>query len=81
MPARMPDRYIAEMIADRVAASKTYRGTQYQESDPLKYYMQAKQKLPLHPYTQEKLEQFLHMLADEGEEKTFSYIRHDFLHR
>ena len=41
MPARMPNRYIAEMIADRVAASKTYRGKQYLSSDPLHYYMKA----------------------------------------
>lgn len=81
MPARMPDRYIAEMIADRVAASKTYRGKQYLSSDPLRYYMQARQKMPLHPYTQEMLEKFLHMLADEGEEKTFAYIKKDFLHK
>lgn len=29
----MPVRYVAEMFCDRVAASKTYRGSAYRDSD------------------------------------------------
>ncbi len=80
LPGKMPDRYIAEMIADRVAASRTYRKEAYTSADPLKYYLRVKQNpTPMHPYTIEKLELFLHMLADEGEDATFAYIKNVFL--
>ena len=76
----MPDKYIAEMIADRVAASRTYRKEAYTSADPLKYYQFVKQNpTPMHPYTIEKLEFFLNMLANEGEEATFAYIKNEFL--
>ena len=79
MPIRMPDRYIAEMVADRVAASRTYRGSQYQQTDAFEYYRLGQGRLPLHPYTQEKLEFFLQMIAEKGENATFDYIRTVFL--
>ena len=80
LPCKMPDRYIAEMVADRVAACKIYMGEKYTSSSPLEYYLASKKKgVPMHPYTQEMLEKFLYMLADEGEEKTFSYIKNVFL--
>jgi hypothetical protein len=82
LPGRMPDKYIAEMIADRVAASRTYKGDSYTSAAPLEYYNRVRQTpVPMHPYTQEKLELFLHMLAEKGEDYTFSYIKHDFLHK
>ena len=34
-PVPMPDRYIAEMIMDRIAASKVYMGDQYTDRSPL----------------------------------------------
>lgn len=37
----MPVRYVAEMFCDRVAASKTYRGSAYRDSDPYDYYMRS----------------------------------------
>lgn len=80
LPGKMPDRYIAEMIADRVAASRNYRKDAYTSADPLHYYLTVKQTpTPMHPYTIEKLEFFLHMLADKGEEETFAYIKNVFL--
>ena len=83
IPVRMPDRYIAEMVADRVAASKTYRGDEYSPEDPLRYYKRehAAGPLPMHPYTEKKLRFFLEMIAEKGEEYTFRYIRRVFLRR
>ena len=34
-PVPMPRKYVAEMLMDRIAASKTYRGSAYKDSDPL----------------------------------------------
>lgn len=79
MPAPMPRKYIAEMIMDRIAACKVYQGENYTDAAPLKYYIQGKDPAPLHPFTRKWLEKFLHMLAEEGEEKTFAYMKNVFL--
>ncbi|MDL2302682.1 DUF5662 family protein [Lachnospiraceae bacterium OttesenSCG-928-D06] len=78
-PVPMPDKYIAEMIIDRIAASKVYEGKNYIDSSALSYYEQGKDFTIMHPYTQKRLEFFLKMLAEKGEEKTFLYIKEKFL--
>lgn len=75
LPAPMPDRYIAEMFADRIAASKVYNGADYRDDSPLQYYLLGRGNAPLHPYTREMLEKLLYMLAEKGEKETFSYLR------
>ena len=80
-PVPMPDKYIAEMMMDRIAASKVYMGEKYTDQSPLAYYMRGIDTVPLHPYTKELLERLLNMLAEEGEENTFRYIRKELLHR
>ncbi len=79
IPVPMPDKYIAEMIMDRIAASKTYRGKEYKDSDPLDYYWKGTQNAPLHKYTRERLLKYLEMLANEGEEKTFKAIKNELV--
>ncbi len=75
VPVPMPDRYIAEMIMDRIAACKIYKGKNYKDSDPLEYYLQGTQDAPLHDYTRTTLLKYLEMLANEGEEKTYAEIK------
>ena len=79
-PAPMPKKYVAEMLMDRIAASKTYRGAAYTDRDPLDYYLSAKEPPMIHPETKELLETLLRMLAREGEKKTFAYVRREVLH-
>lgn len=82
VPCPMPDKYIVEMIMDRIAACKTYQGENYTQTSALEYYEKgntSERKVPLHPYTKEKLEFFLHMLAEKGEEYTYDYIKNVFL--
>ena len=71
----MPTRYVLEMFCDRIAASKNYNRKNYDDSFPLAYYEKNKSHYILHNDTKELLERLLHMLADEGEDKTFAYIR------
>lgn len=71
VPVPMPDKYIAEMIMDRIAASKVYRGKDYTDADSLNYYLLGKGSSLLHPQTAETLERMLQMLADKGEKETF----------
>lgn len=75
-PVQMPMRYLIEMFCDRVAASKTYNGENYQDSDALNYFLRGMRRgIPMHPKTARMLYYMLKMLADEGEEKTFAFLR------
>ena len=71
----MPLRFVIEMFCDRVAASKIYNGDSYKDVDSYNYYLRIKGKHRMHPNTEELLEKLLIMLRDEGEKKTFDYIR------
>lgn len=71
----MPVKYVIEMFCDRVAASKIYNGKDYKDSDPYTYFLRIKGKNRMHPKTEALLNELLEMLRDEGEEKTFAYIR------
>lgn len=76
---RMPTKYVVEMFVDRISASKNYRGEKYRDSDPLAYYEKRKGYMIMHKDTQALLERLLHMLAEKGEDATFSYIRRKIL--
>ncbi len=78
-PVPMPDKYIAEMMMDRIAASKVYLRDKYTDKSPLEYYEKGKNNPLMAQYTKEKLEFLLQMLAREGEQKTFAYIKKEFL--
>ena len=48
---KMPIQYVIEMFCDRVAASKTYRGAAYRDSDPYDYYAHSVDHYIIHPDT------------------------------
>lgn len=77
---KMPVNYVVEMFIDRVSASKNYQKEAYTDRSPLEYYENGKNIHILHPETKELLEKLLYMLAEEGEEKTYDYIRREVLH-
>lgn len=78
--ARMPRKYVAEMIMDRISASRTYSGDVYTDRSPLEYYLKSKERLWfIHKDTKRDLEGLLRMLADKGEAKTLSYIKKVYL--
>lgn len=72
---KMPKKYVIEMFIDRVSASKNYQGERYTDASAWDYYARNKDHLPLHDDTRALLEYLLLMLRDEGEKKTFAYIR------
>ena len=74
-PVPMPDDYIIEMFCDRISASKTYNGKNYNTSCPLEYYMRGKTSRLIEKSTARKIELLLRMLAEKGEDYTFRYIR------
>ncbi len=79
MPVKMPLKYVVEMFCDRVAASKIYMGGKYNDSYPLEYFERGRDNRIIHPETSELLEKLLKMLRDEGEDKTFDYIKNTLL--
>ena len=74
-PVKMPLRYVIEMVCDRMAASRIYLGDKYTDASALDYFVHGKTHRVIHPETSDLCERLLTMLADEGEEKTFAYMR------
>ena len=67
---------MAEMFCDRLAASKVYRGKDFNPGDPYQFYLRGKdRRLLIHPATAALLETMLLKLRDEGEDAAFAYIR------
>ena len=79
MGCKMPVKYVVEMFCDRIAASRNYNGDNYTDRFPLDYYNKGKSKYLLHKESAALLEELLTMLAEQGEEATFSYIRKNIL--
>ena len=75
----MPRKYLVEMVMDRRAACMTYQGKDYTPGSALAYYESSKERLLMNPQTQRELEYILRMLKEEGEEKTFRYLREEVL--
>lgn len=79
-PAPMPVRYVVEMMMDRIAASKVYLKDQYTDDAPLKYFKKGID-CAMHPKTKKQLYILLKMLADEGEDNTFWFVKHVILNK
>ena len=80
MGARMPKKYVAEMVMDRISASRNYLGDAYTHHEPLDYFLKSKEKLWfIHPQTKKELEGLLRILDKYGEDKALWYIRNVYL--
>ncbi len=71
----MPRKYLVEMVMDRRAACMVYQGENYTSGSALEYLENSREKGFMNPETLEQLRYILTMLRDEGEEKTFRYLR------
>ena len=78
-PMPIPRKYLAEMIMDRRAACMTYQGKAYTDGSALAYLEKSLERTRMHPQTLKELTFLLTMLRDEGEKKTFSYIKNHLL--
>lgn len=77
----MPLKYLVEMVMDRIAAARIYKGDEYTDASPWEYYENGREFAVMHKRTRAQLEKLLLMVKDEGEEKTFAYIRALLSHR
>ena len=74
-PVKMPNRYVAEMFCDRLAASINYNKKNFTRDIPLNYFINSKPRIIMHKDTMEKIEFLLRMYKYEGEKKVFKYIK------
>ncbi len=72
---KMPLPYVLEMVCDRIAASKIYKGDAYTDRDPYEYYLRSHDHYIIHKDTDALLEKLLRMLATKGEDVTFAYMK------
>ena len=77
-PVKMPIRYVKEMLADRMAASKTYLKEKYTDSSPLDYFNSHNARDKMHPDTCNLLESWLILLSNEGEKAALKKIKKEF---
>lgn len=75
----MPRRYLVEMIMDRRAACMTYQGAAYTDASAWEYFEKSLERKLMHPQLEQELAYLLAMLRDEGEEKTFRYLKESVL--
>ena len=75
----MPRKYLVEMVMDRIAACRVYQKEKYAPDSALNYLLQSREKDLMHPTTKKELTHILTMLRDEGEQKTFRYLKNEVL--
>lgn len=78
-PVQMPRRYVAEMLMDRISASKNYNKEAYTDRDPLIYFEKGRGKGMLHPQTRKELHGMLKILAERGEDELFRFVKDYYL--
>lgn len=71
----MPAKYLAEMVCDRIAASKIYLKDKYTTAAPLEYFEKSTDKEGMNPKTCETLKYFLTILKEQGEKETFRQLK------
>lgn len=74
-PFDLPNKYFAEMIADRIAASKTYLGSSYTSDAPMAYHIRSKESGQMNPLTVTKLEFVLKLISDSGEDIALRFLK------
>lgn len=71
----MPPKYFAEMVCDRIAASKIYKGKDYNDGCPLEYFQSRRDNAAMNPDTAERLNYYLTLLAEQGEKVMFAELK------
>ena len=76
----IPRKYIAEMVMDRIAASRVYLGDAYTDASTYEYWSKGRDRLWfVDPNVKRDLNGLLKMLKYEGEDRTLRYIRRVYL--
>ncbi|MCD7820402.1 MAG: DUF5662 family protein [Lachnospiraceae bacterium] len=76
---QMPRKYVAEMLMDRIAASKNYNKNTYTQHDALAYFEKGMGHYLMHPQTKRELHGMLRILDERGEEELIRFVREYYL--
>lgn len=70
-PVIMPYKYVAEMICDRIAAGIVYKGKDWSQEEPLKYFLMEREKnILIHEQVAKVLEEVFTQVKEKGINKT-----------
>ena len=75
----MPRKYLVEMVMDRRAACMTYQGKDYRDDSALAYFEKSQERCLMHEETRRQLQYILTMLAEQGEDVTFRFLKQEVL--
>ena len=75
---KMPIKYLKEMFADRIAASRIYKGNDYTNASPYEYFISHSAIKRMHPESKKIMNEWLFKLKNEGEKITFKYIKNNY---
>ncbi len=78
-PVQMPRKYVAEMLMDRICASKNYNKDSYTDHDSLEYFERGNYTYLMHPQTQKELHGMLRILDERGEDELVRFVRDYYL--
>lgn len=77
-PVPMPNKYLAESICDRIAASEIYNKKNFRPQMVLDYFLKEKDIIPMHEVTKEKMEEILRLYVANGKKYIFKYLKKNF---
>ena len=72
---KMPKKYVAEMVIDRICASKNYQKEKYNDSSALVYYMNGRGAMLVDEETDFLAIYLLTNLSEKGEEYLLRYMK------
>ncbi|MCH5172384.1 MAG: catalase [Erysipelotrichales bacterium] len=75
---KMPIKYLKEMLADRIAASRIYKGKAYTDASPYEYFITHAAIKRMHPESVKIMNEWLLKIKNEGEKATFKYIKKNY---
>lgn len=66
--AFLPYKYLVEAVCDKLAAGKAYSGKEWNQKEPLEYWINVESKIPVakHPGTIDFMNTVLKKLSDDG---------------
>ncbi len=74
-PVDMPNRYLAESICDRLAATEIYNGKNSKKDGALNYFYKEASHLPMTKSTHDRLEYLLKYYVYKGPKALFKFMK------
>ena len=76
---KMQKKYVAEMVIDRISASKNYNKDNYTDSFPVEYWEKGKKMYIINKESEMLTDYLFKILKDKGEDELCKYIKNILL--